>query len=362
MGEPTPPTVGPIASSGHETLGERPDLLVDDHFAVVPEWVLDSEISDCALRLYAVLLRYGQTSGARMPSRATLARRLRKGSTDTVDRAMKELVTLGAVVVERRRRAGLNETNRYHLRTHQCATAGGRKDAATVAELESPQCQPEPVRVGVSAPEGGGGRMDAAGVAADLRPDPEFLTQRKPTPPHLPNRVADGDQLHALEVDRCDVLAQQVGLADGTAIEALAVELVAARIERRLPVASWSTRGLVAALQLSLQRGWPADGAVEVLRAVALDAQTRSPMRLAEAGPWWNPPPRPALRRTRQEDDELERLEAALADRDDRAWLQSRARADLVTSGQTVDRLSVARRATRLAEQTEQGARQQRAG
>ena len=51
-----------------------------------------------------------------------------------------------------------------------------------------------------------------------------------------------------------------------------------------------------------------------------------------------------------------------LAERDDRAWLQSRARADLVTSGQTVDRLSVARRATRLAEQTEQGARQQRAG
>jgi hypothetical protein len=85
-------------------------------------------------------------------------------------------------------------------------------------------------------------------------------------------------------------------------------------------------------------------------------------MRLAEAGPWWNPPAAPLLRRTRQEDEELERLEAALAERDDRAWLQSRARVDLVTSGQTVDRLSVARRATRLAEQTGQGARQQRAG
>lgn len=75
-------------------------------------------------------------------------------------------------------------------------------------------------------------------------------------------------------------------------------------------------------------------------------------MRLAEAGPWWDPPATPGLRRTRQEDSELEQLEAALGERDDRAWLQSRARADLLTSGQTVDRLSVARRATRLTEQT----------
>ena len=56
----------------------------------------------------------------------------------------------------------------------------------------------------MSADESRGGRMDAARVAADVRPDPEFLTQRKPTPPYLPNRVADGDQLHALEAERCD--------------------------------------------------------------------------------------------------------------------------------------------------------------
>src|SRR6516165_5358361 len=72
--------------------GEAGSLLLDEHFAIVPEWVLDAPISDCALRLYAVLLRYGHSSGARMPGRATLARRLRKNSTDTVDRAMRELV------------------------------------------------------------------------------------------------------------------------------------------------------------------------------------------------------------------------------------------------------------------------------
>jgi hypothetical protein len=65
-------------------------LVVEERFAIVPEWLLDADIGDCAVRLYAVLLRYGNSSGARMPGRATLARRLRKKSTDTVDRAMRD--------------------------------------------------------------------------------------------------------------------------------------------------------------------------------------------------------------------------------------------------------------------------------
>ena len=56
-------------------------------------------MSDCAFRLYAVLLRYGQSSGRRMPGRALLAKRLHKASRDTVDRALKELVAIGAVTV-----------------------------------------------------------------------------------------------------------------------------------------------------------------------------------------------------------------------------------------------------------------------
>ena len=123
---PTGPVSAPAASIGASALevapregvppegelGERGVLTVDDFFAPVPEWVLDAAVSDCAVRLFAVLLRYGQTSGARMPSRATLAKRLRKGSTDTVDRAMRELVALGAVTVERRRAEGVSQTNR----------------------------------------------------------------------------------------------------------------------------------------------------------------------------------------------------------------------------------------------------------
>jgi hypothetical protein len=93
-------------------------LSVEPHrFAIVPEWLIDADVSDVAFRLYAVLLRYGQSSGCRMPSRATLARRLKKASTDTVDRALRELVALGAVQIERRRSGRQNLPNQYHVRT-----------------------------------------------------------------------------------------------------------------------------------------------------------------------------------------------------------------------------------------------------
>ena len=50
-----------------------------------------------------------------MPGRATLADRLHKTSKDTVDRALKELVAVGAVAVvavEHRHRHGRHLTNR----------------------------------------------------------------------------------------------------------------------------------------------------------------------------------------------------------------------------------------------------------
>src|SRR3954468_21951693 len=92
-------------------------LVLEQHFAIVPEWVLDADISDAALRLYAVLLRYGQSSGHRMPGRRLLASRLHKRSRDSVDRALKELVRIGAIVVQHRRQGPVNLTNRYVVRS-----------------------------------------------------------------------------------------------------------------------------------------------------------------------------------------------------------------------------------------------------
>ncbi len=89
---------------------------MEQRCAVVPEWMLDSAVSDTAFPLYAVLGRYGNNAGVRMPGRALLARRLHR-SVDTVDRALRELTAAGILTVEHRTQAGRTPTNRYHLRT-----------------------------------------------------------------------------------------------------------------------------------------------------------------------------------------------------------------------------------------------------
>ena len=97
---PDPETAPKVEAGGAAgPSGEEADRLqVEQRFAMVPEWLLDADVPDGAVRLYALLTRYGNSSGARFPSRALLARRLRR-SVDSVDRAMRELETAGAVVV-----------------------------------------------------------------------------------------------------------------------------------------------------------------------------------------------------------------------------------------------------------------------
>ena len=149
---------------------DEPVLDVEDRFSIVPEWVLDAAISDAAVRLYAVLLRFGQTSGARMPARSTLAQRMRKKSTDTIDRAMRELVELGAVVVQHRFDGGQRLTNKYLVRTSRPRDASGAsRGSRTVAATPKPAA--------TRTPQGEGGRSIAAEVAASVRHNPQFFTE-----------------------------------------------------------------------------------------------------------------------------------------------------------------------------------------
>jgi hypothetical protein len=234
-------------------------------FAMVPEWVIDADIGDAAFRLYAVLLRYGQSSGQRMPSRATLARRLRKRSVDTVDRAMKELVALGAVVVERRRDGSQNLTNLYHVRTSgpdrnhaatPAADQAGRVVAATSDDTNAAR----------------GDREDAAPLDAGVRPDPDPTTESSPPP----------DWHDAAR--RCRELRRQLGLPD----------------------IRWSAAALEAAAARATERGWPTAAVVQALLVVAADPASLSPMRVAEAGPWWD------VRRQAHEAVDIDELEREL--------------------------------------------------
>lgn len=320
-------------------LAEQPGLDVETHFAMVPEWVLDSPISDCALRLYAVLIRYGQTSGARVPGRSTLARRLRKQSVDTVDRAMKELVGIGAVELEHRRQGTRQLTNRYVVRTAR--PGGGRTDAATPSR--NPAAGPTDAAGQSRTSAAGPGRADAATPAAELRPNPESFTQSS-TPPPTRAPVARRE-----EADGNRQILDACGIEDLARYAEQAQKL---RRDHGQPYARWAGPCLLAALQLAVKvRGWPANHARSALLLVAADPATRSPMRLAEAGPWWDTAQRQTLQRTPQEQAEIDGLERLLADCDDRALLQREAREQLTAEGVPLNRLSVSRRAARLLEQ-----------
>ena len=305
-----------------------PGLVVEDRFAIVPEWLLDADIGDAAVRLYAVLLRYGQSSGARMPSRATLARRMHKKSTDSVDRALKELVAIGAVVIEHRYDGGQRLTNAYHLRTSRPAQnapepppkRGGRKTAATRAD------------------RGGGGRTDAARVAADSGHDPEHLTQstsssgdarsarRRPPPAEGEIAAACGIERWSEFVAEIQQLRRQVGAA----------------------VTRWTGPRLASALDLAVRgRQWPAEQSAQALRHVAADPKTISPMRLAEAGPWWDEAP------TAEPDENLREMEGALVEAGgERIRLQTLARDQLRAAGLPITRAAVTRAAFDLLTQS----------
>src|SRR4051812_23038608 len=152
--------------------------------------MLDADVSDAAFRLYAVLARYGNTSGVRMPGRALLARRLRK-SVDTVDRALRELTTAGVLEIERRHDGNRHLTNRYHLRTNEPA-GSSRTDAATpgpeaqandssgrthaATPVTAQDTGPADDRSTAATPR----RTDAARVAAPVRPNPDVPTETSP--------------------------------------------------------------------------------------------------------------------------------------------------------------------------------------
>jgi hypothetical protein len=149
-------------------------------FGRVPTWLLESDVSDRSIRLFALLTRFADREGRGFPGRRALAERLRC-SVDSIDRALRELVAVGAVRVEERWDAagdGGQLTNDYYLLEHRNGEADpGRTDAAP------------PSRTDAAPPS----RTDAAPPAAP----PRLLREREPeerkprtneTPPSFPRR------------------------------------------------------------------------------------------------------------------------------------------------------------------------------
>ena len=77
-------------------------VTANEHFALIPEWVLYADITSAAVRVYCVLHRYANdNTGKCHPSRKSIAAKARIGLS-TVDRSIDELIALGAVTVRHR--------------------------------------------------------------------------------------------------------------------------------------------------------------------------------------------------------------------------------------------------------------------
>jgi len=92
------------------------NLTADLRFSIVPEWLLDADISDRAIRVYSILARYADNDTLQaFPSRETLAKRCRC-HWRSIDRAIDELVSLGAIVKTHRKHGDSYQSNLYTLR------------------------------------------------------------------------------------------------------------------------------------------------------------------------------------------------------------------------------------------------------
>ena len=171
-------------------------------------------------------------------------------------------------------------------------------------------------------------------MAADSGHDPEHLTESTSSPKL--RRPQEASQIGERAADEAS------GITDWPEF-VMGIQRV--RRELATPVTRWAGPCLAAALHLAVQdRRWPAAQAATALQRVAADPETRSPMRVAEAGPWWDEPT------TKHDADETTAtMEQALTEAGGaRVRLQNQARTELTTRGLPVTRAAVTRRAYEL--------------
>lgn len=96
-------------------------ITADVYFTIIPEWVLYADISPVAVRLYGVLARLAGQKGHCIARRRVIAEKVRV-HVSTMDRALEELLDIGAVSVKRRIIEGRQYANEY--RVHVAAVTG----------------------------------------------------------------------------------------------------------------------------------------------------------------------------------------------------------------------------------------------
>jgi hypothetical protein len=125
------------------------NINADLRFSIIPEWVLDADISDRAIRLYSILARYADNDTMQaFPSRETLAQRAYCNA-KAVTKAIDELVIIGAVIKQHRKHGDSYQSNLYTLKRVGPNTTPPRVNPVTRvgSDLTPPRVSDDPLTI-----------------------------------------------------------------------------------------------------------------------------------------------------------------------------------------------------------------------
>lgn len=159
-------------------------------FVIAPHWLLTSNVSDTAFRIYCILRAHinEQTGEEAYPSKDAIAAMLGMKKTDSLDPHMKQLVAVGAIEIIREQR-GARRRNRYRI-----ATDAPRGTYASLgdwykARKEQLRTNTTPVKTDVGHPKKGNPNPVFAGVGYP----PENGVKQEPLPEQEP-RIKENQQ------------------------------------------------------------------------------------------------------------------------------------------------------------------------
>lgn len=160
-------------------------------FGIVPLWLIESSVSDRAVRLFGVFAaKFADNDGMAYPSRATLAGAMGLDDQKSIDRAVKELRDVGALKISARvGERGGRTSNLYQLCYAKPTTLQG-------PSLLDPR-YPSDGEGALSVPGGGGHPSQVEGASTPdgqdpepIKPEPLNQTERA-SAPTVPDQIPD---------------------------------------------------------------------------------------------------------------------------------------------------------------------------
>jgi len=106
----------------------------DNYFAIIPEWILDADISPRAKNLYCILWTYAdRKDGSCYPSVTTLSKRVGVSRANT-HKLINELLDLGAITKQNRVKDNVKQTNLYFLITSKPSVVDDTTTSSSIVD------------------------------------------------------------------------------------------------------------------------------------------------------------------------------------------------------------------------------------